>query len=105
MVSFLSPPTASRIRGRVAGIPFDQFHKYSAEIVRAGVFGKDADGKIRKELVFPANNLVGGTLTKLSQKGQWVQIFANWQKFTITNNSTYAIVQSVLLLCPYVCVQ
>jgi len=41
----------------VAGIPFEQFHKYSAEIIRAGVFGKKG-GKVREELVFQANNLV-----------------------------------------------
>lgn len=57
-IGFASREVASRIRGRVAGIPFEQFHKYSAEIVRAGVFGKDAEGMIRRELVFPANNLV-----------------------------------------------
>ena len=42
----------------MAGIPFEQFHKYSAEIVRVGVFGKDEKGEMRKELVFQANDLV-----------------------------------------------
>lgn len=42
----------------MAGIPFEEFHKYSAEIIRTGVFGKDEEGKIRKQLVFKANNLV-----------------------------------------------
>lgn len=49
---------ASRIRGTVAGIPFENFHKYSSEIIRAGVFGRDEHGKLRDCLVFTANNLV-----------------------------------------------
>ena len=50
--------TASKIRGTVAGISFENFHKYSNEIIRAGVFGRDKHGKVRDSLVFPANNLV-----------------------------------------------
>ena len=42
----------------MAAIPFEQFHKYSAEIVRTGVFGKDKDGNVKKELFFDAINLV-----------------------------------------------
>ena len=53
--------TASRIRGAVAGIPFEKFHKYSSEIIRAGVFGCDEHGKMRDQLVFSANNLVSFT--------------------------------------------
>ena len=49
---------ASRIRGLVASIPFEQFHKHSTEIIQAAAFGKDADGVVRQELVFTANNLV-----------------------------------------------
>lgn len=49
---------ASKIRGAVAGIPFESFHKYSSEIIRAGVFGRDEHGKMRDRLVFSANNLV-----------------------------------------------
>ena len=58
----LSLSVASKIRGAVAGIPFEQFHKYSSEIIRAGVFGKGEDGKVREELTFAANNLVSGTV-------------------------------------------
>ena len=56
----LSLSAASKIRGAVAGIPFEQFHKYSSEIIRVGVFGKGEDGKVREELAFAANNLVSG---------------------------------------------
>ncbi len=49
---------ASRIRGSVAGTQFDDFHKNSAEIIRASVFGLDANKHIREQFVFPQNNLV-----------------------------------------------
>ena len=48
---------ASKIRGKVTSIPFEQFHKHSADIT-AAVFGKDPDGTVCTEVVFPANNLV-----------------------------------------------
>ena len=56
---------ASKIRGKVASIPFEQFHKHSADIITAAVFGKDADGTDRTEVVFPANNLVSFFLLAL----------------------------------------
>ncbi|CAI8049167.1 Major vault protein [Geodia barretti] len=56
--NLVSCSIASKIRGAVAGIPFEKFHKYSSEIIRAGVFGRDEHGKLRDQLVFPANNLV-----------------------------------------------
>ena len=49
---------ASRVRGAVAGTQFDDFHKNSAEIIRAAVFGVDANQRIRDQFVFPQNNLV-----------------------------------------------
>ena len=49
---------ASRMRGMVASVPFEQFHKYSTDIVRTAVFGKDKEGKLKSVLKFPANNLV-----------------------------------------------
>ena len=49
---------ASRVRGAVAQRPFDDFHKNSAKIIRQSVFGLDDAGKVRKEFVFPQNNLV-----------------------------------------------
>lgn len=54
-IGFACREVASRIRGAVASVPFEQFHKYSTEIIRTGVFGKKA-----KELLFSANNLVSG---------------------------------------------
>jgi major vault protein len=49
---------ASRVRGAVAGVPFDDFHKNSARIIRASVFGVDpATQKVRDKFTFPSNNL------------------------------------------------
>jgi len=49
---------ASRVRGAVASSSFDDFHKSSAEIIRAAVFGRDANGNVKNALKFQANNLV-----------------------------------------------
>lgn len=49
---------ASRVRGAVAGVPFDEFHRNSARIIRQAVFGIDDQGHIRDELRFRTNNLV-----------------------------------------------
>jgi len=49
---------ASRVRGSVAQRTFDEFHKYSAELIRTAVFGKDDDGVVRSSLRFRSNNLV-----------------------------------------------
>ena len=43
---------ASRVRGAVAGVAFDEFHKDSAKIIRNAVFGEE------QYLYFEANNLV-----------------------------------------------
>eukprot|EP00128_Syssomonas_multiformis_P004078 Colp12_sorted_trinity150504_noHs@22725 len=48
---------ASRVRGAVASVQFDDFHKNSAKIIRTSVFGVDENGKIRDRFLFPANNL------------------------------------------------
>ena len=48
---------ASRIRGAVAQVPFDEFHKNSSSIIRAAVFGYEND-QIKTSLRFPQNNLV-----------------------------------------------
>jgi major vault protein len=42
----------------VAGVQFDDFHKNSAKIIRASVFGIDDKGKVRDRFAFPANCLV-----------------------------------------------
>jgi major vault protein len=49
---------ASRIRGAVAGVQFDDFHKNSAKIIRSSVFGLTADGKVKDVFKFPENGLV-----------------------------------------------
>jgi major vault protein len=49
---------ASRIRGTVAGVQFDDFHKNSAQIIRESVFGLDANQHVHKRFVFSQNNLV-----------------------------------------------
>ncbi|GAB1602127.1 major vault protein-like [Argonauta hians] len=49
---------ASRIRGAVAGVRFDDFHKNSAKIIRASVFGVSDNAKVREQFLFPQNNLV-----------------------------------------------
>ncbi|KAF6779027.1 hypothetical protein AHF37_01570 [Paragonimus kellicotti] len=48
---------ASRIRGHVAAVPFDDFHKNSARIVTSSVFGLDENGRVRDRFTFPQNNL------------------------------------------------
>ena len=47
---------ASRVRGAVAAVDFDSFHRHSAKIIRTAVFGVEND-KIRDSFVFPANGL------------------------------------------------
>jgi len=49
---------ASRVRGEVALHSFDDFHKHSARLIRAAVFGKDENDKVRDRFVFLTNNLV-----------------------------------------------
>ncbi|KNC56433.1 major vault protein [Thecamonas trahens ATCC 50062] len=50
---------ASRVRGVVASIPFDQFHRNSAAIIAEAVFGiEPTSGNLRTELRLPNNNLV-----------------------------------------------
>lgn len=50
---------ASRVRGTVASVAFDEFHKNSAKIIRKAVFGVDpSTQKIRERFEFPPNKLV-----------------------------------------------
>jgi len=49
---------ASRIRGAVASVSFDDFHKNSARIIRTSVFGLDDKGKVRERMEFVQNKLV-----------------------------------------------
>nr|Q90405.1 RecName: Full=Major vault protein; AltName: Full=MVP100; Short=P100 [Diplobatis ommata]CAA61041.1 MVP100 [Torpedo marmorata] len=48
---------ASRIRGAVASVQFDDFHKNSSRILRAAVFGLDPELRVRERLLFPQNSL------------------------------------------------
>ena len=58
-VGDLCKAVASRVRGAVAAVQFDDFHKNSAKIIRSSVFGIDTtSGKVRDRFGFPANNLV-----------------------------------------------
>ncbi|CAF0946336.1 unnamed protein product [Didymodactylos carnosus] len=62
VLSIFSVPdfiVAAKIRGAVAGVNFDDFHKNSARIIRASVFGLEkGTTKINNRFVFPQNNLV-----------------------------------------------
>jgi len=49
---------ASRVRGAVARVSFDAFHKASADVIRSAVFGIGSDGIVKAKWAFPANNLV-----------------------------------------------
>jgi len=49
---------ASRVRGAVAGVSFDNFHKNSAKIISQAVFGIDESKGVKNRLHFTANNLV-----------------------------------------------
>jgi len=49
---------ASRVRGAVAGVSFDAFHRNSAKVIRTAVFGADENQKVKNAFVFSANNLV-----------------------------------------------
>jgi len=48
---------ASRVRGAVASQTFDNFHKQSAQIIKAAVFGNDKDGNPNNVLQFQTNLL------------------------------------------------
>ncbi|KNC53117.1 major vault protein [Thecamonas trahens ATCC 50062] len=49
---------ASRVRGAVAQVPFDVFHKTSATLIPAALFGQDDEGNVGSYYKFPGNNLV-----------------------------------------------
>jgi len=49
---------AAAVRGAVASVNFDKFHKSSAKIIRAAVFGMDESGKVLNSFRFNENNLV-----------------------------------------------
>ena len=49
---------ASRVRGAVSSVTFEDFHHNSSLKIREAVFGKEDSGKLREELLFAANKLV-----------------------------------------------
>lgn len=49
---------ASRVRASIAGVSFEHFHKNSAKLLQAAVFGVDENGNPRAELRFPSNRLI-----------------------------------------------
>lgn len=53
----LCKAVASRVRGAVASVQFDDFHKNSAKIIRSSVFGLGEDGKVKDSFSFSANHL------------------------------------------------
>ena len=58
-VGNLCTAMASRIRGAVSSITFDDFHKNSSKIIEAAIFGFDLKTRHRQSrLKFTANNLV-----------------------------------------------
>merc|ERR1719186_1164994 len=44
---------ASRVRGAVAQVQFDDFHKNSAKIIRSSVLGFDDKNKVKERFMFP----------------------------------------------------
>ncbi|KAM9168714.1 major vault protein isoform 1-T2 [Mergus octosetaceus] len=49
---------ASRVRGAVAAVTFDDFHKNSNRLICSAVFGFDESGRLREQLRFAPNGLV-----------------------------------------------
>ncbi len=43
---------ASKVRGEVASLSFETFHKLSARNIRKAIFGLDKDGKVQDRIVF-----------------------------------------------------
>lgn len=48
---------ASKVRGEVASLTFENFHKLSARHIRAAIFGLDKDNKVQERIVFANNSL------------------------------------------------
>ncbi|KAK3097161.1 hypothetical protein FSP39_006955, partial [Pinctada imbricata] len=57
-IGFACRQLGARIRGAVAQVTFDEFHRHSASVIQASVFGLDESGNLKTQLKFPANNLV-----------------------------------------------
>jgi major vault protein len=48
---------ASKVRGEVASLTFETFHKLSARHIRKAIFGLDKDGKVQDRIIFANNSL------------------------------------------------
>lgn len=59
---------ASRVRGAVSSINFDEFHDKSDEKIKDAVFGRKKDDSGRKELRFDSINLVVTNIDVQEQK-------------------------------------
>merc|ERR1711936_1447276 len=58
-VGDLCKAMASKIRGAVSAVTFDDFHKNSAKIIQVAVFGTDPETRnVRESISFTANNLM-----------------------------------------------
>lgn len=49
---------ASRVRGKVSSVAFEDFQKESETVIKQAVFGLDENNQIRKQVFFKSNNLV-----------------------------------------------
>ena len=49
---------ASRVRGAVSAVSFEEFHHHSAIKIKEAVFGRDKDGNLRTEMHLATNNLI-----------------------------------------------
>jgi len=87
---------ASRVRGAVAAISFDSFHKNSAKVIRSSIFGRNKEtGKINDCLDFPQNSLKITNVDIQSVEPVDVETRKSLQKsvqmaITITTNSQEA---------------
>ncbi|XP_052772249.1 major vault protein-like isoform X2 [Mya arenaria] len=57
-IGFACRQIASKIRAAVALIPFDEFHRHSAQVIQHAVFQDSVTGETLQQLKFAANNLV-----------------------------------------------
>ncbi|XP_030842279.1 major vault protein [Strongylocentrotus purpuratus] len=57
-IGFACREVGSRIRAVVSRVKFDEFHRHSMHLLKAGVFGYNPDGSVKERLVFEANKLV-----------------------------------------------
>ncbi|XP_053406855.1 major vault protein-like [Mercenaria mercenaria] len=57
-IGFACRQIGSRIRAAVALIPFDEFHRHSAQVIQQAVFRDPITGATNTSLKFDANNLV-----------------------------------------------